>query len=77
MGGQAQIVVGTEVQDLAAIVEPDGRILDGDDDALFLEQAIGFNGVERFAEVGFHGTVHAGEDTGTRPHMRALKSWIR
>ena len=76
MRGQAQIVVGTEVQDLAAIVEPYCGILNGDDDALLLEQTLGFNGAERIAEGDFM-ELYMPTKIPAGLHMRVLKSWMR
>ena len=72
MVGQAQVVVGTEVQHLAAVVEGDlGRLRAGDD-PLGLEQALGADGVQFLGVVAGQGGGDVGHGVGTALNGKPL-----
>ncbi|KAG1393372.1 hypothetical protein G6F59_014379 [Rhizopus arrhizus] len=74
MVGQAQVVVGTEVQHLAAVVEGDlGRLRAGDD-PLGLEQALGADGVQFLGVVAGQGGGGVSHGVGTAQHGETADS---
>ena len=58
MVGQAEVIVGAEIQDLAAVVEPDGGLLGRGDDAFGLEKPGLAHGLGFTAQILEKASVH-------------------
>jgi hypothetical protein len=58
MIGEAEVIIGAEVKDFAAILQPNARALSGVDETLLLKKAASADVVEALGEDAFEGAVH-------------------
>jgi hypothetical protein len=60
MIGEAEVIIRAEVEDFAAIFQPDARALGGVDEPLLLKETVGANVVQALREDALEWAVHAG-----------------
>ena len=73
VGTQPEVVVGAKVQDFAAVVEGDFRVLRRGDDALTLVQARGVDVCQLLGQLVFDASKHAGKVQPARPQVGGLQ----
>ena len=72
VGTQPEVIVGAKIQDFAAVVEGDFRVLRRGDDTLTLVQARGVDVRQLLRQLVFDASKHAGKVQPARPRSAAF-----